>query len=67
MSEWKLLIVDGLDEEGQAILRAQTEVEDSTGIAAANLLYVIGIYDALVVRSRTKVTAERLDAAGRAD
>lgn len=65
MSEWKLLIADGLDEEGQAILRAQTEVEDSTGIAAANLLYVIGIYEALVVRSRTKVTAELLDAAGR--
>lgn len=65
MSEWNVLITDGLDEEGQAVLRVQAQVEDSTGISPASLLAVIGGYDALIVRSRTKVTAELLESAAR--
>lgn len=63
MADWNILIADGLDEEGQSILRAQAMLDDRSGISAADLLQAIGAYDALIVRSRTKVTPEVLDAA----
>jgi D-3-phosphoglycerate dehydrogenase len=65
MPEWNVLITDGLDQEGQEILRAEARVDDPRGISAEDLLQVIGDYDALIVRSRTKVTARVLDAASR--
>ncbi len=72
MSNWKALIADGLDEDGKAILSSAAQVEDRKGISAEELIRVIGDYDALIVRSRTKVTgavfdaAERLKVVGRA-
>lgn len=65
MPEWKILIADGLEENGLALLRDVAEVEDRSGIGAGELLSTLGAYDALIVRGRTKVTAEILDAAGR--
>jgi D-3-phosphoglycerate dehydrogenase len=65
MPDWNILITDGLDEEGQSILRAQAVLDDRSGISPADLLQAISAYDALVVRSRTKVTAEVLSAASR--
>ncbi len=65
MPDWNILITDGLDEEGQSILRAQAVLDDRSGISPADLLQAIGAYDALVVRSRTRVTAELLGAASR--
>lgn len=65
MADWNILIADGLDEEGQSILRAQAVLDDRSGISAADLLQAINGYDALVVRSRTKVTADVLSAAPR--
>jgi len=65
MADWNILIADGLDEEGQSILRAQAVLDDRSGISAADLLQSINGYDALVVRSRTKVTADVLSAAPR--
>jgi D-3-phosphoglycerate dehydrogenase len=56
MAAWKILLTDGLEESGQAILRASGEVHDRTGISADDLLQVIGDFDALIVRGRTKVT-----------
>jgi D-3-phosphoglycerate dehydrogenase len=64
MTSWKILLTDGLEESGQAILRASAEVADKSGIKADELLKVIGEYDALIVRGRTKVTAEVFAAAG---
>jgi D-3-phosphoglycerate dehydrogenase len=61
----KILITDGLEENGQIILRAAAQVDDRSGISADELLQVIGEYDALVVRSRTKVTGPLLAAADR--
>ncbi|MDD2696402.1 MAG: hydroxyacid dehydrogenase, partial [Anaerolineales bacterium] len=55
MPNWKILLTDGLHEDGQALLRAAAQVEDCMGIAAQELLDVIAAYDALIVRSRTKV------------
>lgn len=63
MNNWKILICDGLAENGQAILRDAARVDDRSGISAAELLDVVGDYDALIVRSRTKVRASVFDAA----
>ena len=63
MTSWKVLITDGLSEKGQAILRSECQVDDRNDIPADELLQVIGEYDALIVRSRTKVTPEVFEAA----
>jgi D-3-phosphoglycerate dehydrogenase len=63
MSSWKILLTDGLEEGGRAILSPAAEVVDRTGIGAEDLLKEIGEYDALIVRGRTKVTAAVLAAA----
>ena len=62
MTPWKILITDGLKPAGQTILSREAEVDDRNGISAAELLAVIGNYDAVIVRSRTKITAEVLEA-----
>lgn len=62
MTAWKILLTDGLEENGRALMRASAEVVDQNGISADELLNVIGEYDALVVRGRTKVTAAVLQA-----
>jgi D-3-phosphoglycerate dehydrogenase len=56
MTPWKILITDGLDAKGKAVLSEVGEVIDRNGITAEELLKEIGEYDALIVRSRTKVT-----------
>jgi D-3-phosphoglycerate dehydrogenase len=63
MSNHKILITDGLDTIGQTILRKSSSVEDRTGISADDLLDIISEFDAMVVRGRTKVTAEIFQAA----
>lgn len=65
MSTWKILVADGLEENGLDILRETAEVVDRTGITADELLQEIGMYDALIVRSRTKVTSAVLQAGSR--
>jgi D-3-phosphoglycerate dehydrogenase len=63
MAAWKVLLTDGLEENGQSILRESAEVADKSGITADELLKIANEYDALIVRGRTKVTAAVLDAA----
>lgn len=63
MSDWKILITDGLNEKGQAILNAGGKAADQTGISPDELIEIIGNYDALIVRGRTKVTEAVFDAA----
>lgn len=63
MNEWKILICDGLAENGQAILWKAAQVDDRTGISTEELLDVVGEYDAMIVRSRTKVNIPVFDAA----
>ena len=62
MTAWKVLLTDGLEENGQALLRASAEVSNQNNISADDLLKVIGEYDALIVRGRTKVTPAVFDA-----
>lgn len=61
----KILISDKLASEGIEILKAVKEfqVDMKTGMSPAELKAIIKDYDALIVRSETKVTAEILEAA----
>ncbi|MBW8011086.1 MAG: hydroxyacid dehydrogenase [Chloroflexi bacterium] len=65
MTTWKILITDGLADNGQKILRAAGDVADRSGITADELLAEVGDYHALVVRGRTKVTAQVFEAASK--
>lgn len=65
MPDFNILITDGLDENGQSILRSSAQVDDRKDISADDLLKAIPEYDALIVRGRTKVTASLMDAAVR--
>jgi len=63
MEPWRILIADGLQESGINVLERETIVENLSGIAREELLEKINRFDALIVRSRTKVTQEVIDAA----
>lgn len=61
----KVLVSDPVAAEGVAILRrAGLEVDVRPGLTKDELIQIIGEYDALAVRSETKVTADVLEAAG---
>lgn len=57
MVSYKVLLTDGLEENGQSLMRQSIEVDNKSGISAEDLLNIVGDYDALIVRGRTKVTA----------
>ncbi len=65
MSDTRILITDGLGENGLSILRAAATVDDKSGISAADLAKAVADYDALIIRGRTRVTPEVFDAAKR--
>ncbi len=58
----KILVSDGLSEDGLALLRTGGEVTVSPKITAEELLAALPDYHALVVRSRTKVNAKVIEA-----
>ena len=60
---WKILLTDGLSTISDQDLLQQVELDDRKGISAEELLEVINNYDAVIVRGRTKITEEVLDAA----
>lgn len=60
----KILVCDPIHEDGVKMLKdAGFQVDLETDITPENLLTTIPEYDAMVIRSRTKVTKEVLDAA----
>jgi D-3-phosphoglycerate dehydrogenase len=65
MPAYNILITDGLEGNGQAILHSSASVDDRSGISPDELLQVIKNYDALIVRSRTRVSPQVFEAAGR--
>jgi D-3-phosphoglycerate dehydrogenase len=65
MPSWKILITDGLNENGIAPLREHALVDICTGITPEALLEEIKSYEGLIVRSRTRVTAAVFEAAAR--
>jgi len=58
----KVLVSDPLASAGVEMLRSQVEVDVKTGLKPEELESIIGDYDALVVRSQTKVTDKVIQA-----
>jgi D-3-phosphoglycerate dehydrogenase len=58
----RILVTEKIADEGLEVLRRAAEVDVRLDLDKAALLEAIGAYDALVVRSATKVTAEVIDA-----
>lgn len=61
----KVLIPEKVSPDGLALLQASVEVHERKGLSASELLDIIGGYDALIVRSETKVTSDVLAAGHR--
>lgn len=59
----KVLCPEKLSPDGLALLRKTLDVDEKQGLSAEQLIDIIPGYDALLVRSETKVTAALLDAA----
>ncbi len=62
---WRILVADPIADEGVEALRAEATVDVKLGLKPEELASVIGDYDALVVRSETKATAEIIEAGQR--
>ncbi len=60
---FRVLVSDPISEAGIEKLREVGQVDVRTGLAPEELLDIIGDYDALAVRSETKVTAQVIAAA----
>jgi len=60
--QWKILLTDGLAPISDQELLAGVDLVDRKGISAEELLTVIGDYDGVIVRGRTKITDEVLSA-----
>ena len=58
----RILVTEKIAGEGLELLRRAAEVDVRLDLDSAGLLAAIGEYDALVVRSATKVTAELIEA-----
>jgi D-3-phosphoglycerate dehydrogenase len=58
----KILIADPVAKEGIEALKAQADVDVKLGLKPEELKSIIGDYEALVVRSETKATAEIIQA-----
>ncbi|CAA9966159.1 hypothetical protein PTNB73_08920 [Pyrenophora teres f. teres] len=59
----KILIPEKVSPDGLALLKDQFDVDERKGLSPEELKKIIGDYDALIVRSETKVTADLLGAA----
>lgn len=58
----KILITDPVPDEGIDILRSTAEVDIKTGLKPEEIKAIIGNYEALLVRSQTKVTGDIIEA-----
>jgi D-3-phosphoglycerate dehydrogenase len=59
----RVLVTEPLSERGLGLLRKDFQVDVSPELARGDLALEIGPYDALIVRSQTKVTADVIEAA----
>jgi D-3-phosphoglycerate dehydrogenase len=62
---YRILVSDGLSQAGLDLLSAVGEVTNADQLTAAELLAALPAFHALVVRSRTKVTAKVIEAGTR--
>jgi D-3-phosphoglycerate dehydrogenase / 2-oxoglutarate reductase len=59
----RVLVPEKLSPDGLALLRSTLDVDERKGLSPTDLLAIIGEYDALLIRSETKVTEQLLKAA----
>ena len=59
----KVLCPEKLSSDGLSLLRKTLDVDEKKGLTPEELIQIIPEYDALLVRSETKVTAQLLEAA----
>ncbi|WP_248925384.1 phosphoglycerate dehydrogenase [Paenibacillus hamazuiensis] len=64
---FKVLVMDGISDQGIQLLADAPDVtvEKKNGLSEDELVAIIGDYDALLVRSQTKVTPRIMEAAGK--
>lgn len=65
MENFRVLVSDGLEEEGLEMLRQVASVTVDAKITPEDLIKVLPEFDALIVRSRTKVTKDVLQSSKR--
>jgi len=65
MDHWRIILTDGLDDVGVSILEKEAEVVKSSGILAEDLKKELKDYDAVIIRSRTKMTRELIESGTR--
>ncbi|MCJ1282449.1 hypothetical protein MMC26_001772 [Xylographa opegraphella] len=58
----RVLVPEKLSPDGLVLLRKSLEVDEKKGLSAEDILALIPDYDALIVRSETKITAPLLQA-----
>lgn len=58
----KVLVTDPISEEGIDVLRKKAQVDVNVGLKPEEIIAIIGDYEALMVRSQTRVTAEIIEA-----
>lgn len=58
----KVLVPEKLSPDGLSLLRESLGVDERKGLSVVELEKIIGDYDALIVRSETKVTSSLLSA-----
>jgi D-3-phosphoglycerate dehydrogenase len=63
--KWKILLTDGLAPISDPELLASVALDDKKGISAEELLEIVGEYDAVIVRGRTKITEDVLKSANK--
>lgn len=61
----RILVADPVAPEGIDLLRSVAHVDVKTGLPPEELVAMVGAYDALVVRSETRVTREVIEAGAR--
>jgi D-3-phosphoglycerate dehydrogenase len=61
----KILVAEPIARQGLEILRAHHDVDEKLGLQPEQLAEIVGDYDALLVRSQVKVTADILARASR--
>ncbi len=59
---WKILVTDGIEEEGKKVINQKDQLIDKKGISVEDLLTEVSDADALIVRGRTKVTRAVMEA-----
>jgi len=61
----KVLVTEAISDEGINILSSSAQVDVKLGLKPEEIVSIIGDYEALVVRSQTKVSAEIIEAGKR--